>query len=155
MKQTRQQQKAKEKKRERGGGRLTLSLWCPCLTRASYLTFPSLPTCRGTTAVDFSFWPFFMPIPSGYWAMWISGKAPPSAKSSSCRGRHPCRWPYAGMRFWAASTLKKNKNKKEEGEKPHTRTHGATAKGTSKSSCVRMCVCVCVNVCGHVRVAGS
>ena len=38
---------------------------------------------------------------SGYCATWISGKAPPSPKSSGARGTKPWRWPYGGGCFTA------------------------------------------------------
>lgn len=56
----------------------TLSLLCPCLAMASYLIFPSASTCTARALDVF----FFLPISSGNWATWISGKAPPSPKSS-------------------------------------------------------------------------
>lgn len=55
----------------------TLSLFCPCLAMASYLTFPSASTCTARALDVF----FFLPISRGNWATWISGKAPPSPKS--------------------------------------------------------------------------
>lgn len=50
-------------------------------------TFPSAPIDSGTTleVCLLSLWP----IPIGYWATWISGKAPPSPKSFCDRGIQP------------------------------------------------------------------
>lgn len=61
----------------------TLSLFCPCLAMASYLIFPSASTCTARALDVF----FFLPISSGNWATWISGKAPPSPKSYRNTGR--------------------------------------------------------------------
>lgn len=61
------------------GRSITLSFDCPCRAIASYFIFPSASTW---TAKAFDIF-FFRPISNGYWATWISGKAPPSPKS--CR----------------------------------------------------------------------
>ena len=71
---------------------ITLSLDCPCRAIASYLIFPSGSTCMASAFDIF----FFRPISRGYWATWISGKAPPSPKSSNKRGIQPFRYPYGG-----------------------------------------------------------
>jgi hypothetical protein len=73
----------------------TIRLWLwPCRAIASYLTFPSESTWTAR-ALDVDDEPL-RPMSSGYWATGISGKAPPSPKSSGARGRHPARLPYAG-----------------------------------------------------------
>uniref|UniRef100_J3LHA9 Uncharacterized protein n=1 Tax=Oryza brachyantha TaxID=4533 RepID=J3LHA9_ORYBR len=66
----------------------------PCFTTASKAMLPLASTVRARI-----FDPPFSsrrPMPSGYCATWISGKAPPSPKSSGRRGTNPPLFPYGG-----------------------------------------------------------
>uniref|UniRef100_A0A0E0DDY9 Protein kinase domain-containing protein n=1 Tax=Oryza meridionalis TaxID=40149 RepID=A0A0E0DDY9_9ORYZ len=66
----------------------------PCFTTASKATLPLALTVSARI-----FEPLFSsrrPMPSGYCATWISGKALPSPKSSGHRGTNPPRFPYDG-----------------------------------------------------------
>mmetsp|Transcript_75708 Transcript_75708/g.219874 ORF Transcript_75708/g.219874 Transcript_75708/m.219874 type:complete len:200 (+) Transcript_75708:1051-1650(+) len=74
-------------------GRLHVCNLLLSLITASQATRPSASTCKATT---FCWAAEVLPILRGYWATWISGKAPPSPKSAKVRGAQFCRRPYRG-----------------------------------------------------------
>lgn len=108
---------------------------------ADWNTFfpPVAPTFTATIAVDFL---STRPMSSGYCAMWISGNAPPSPKSSRTRGMKPFRLPYAGTAFLRRRgkcmmhhrKCRHTKEGREGGEGRHSppncqHTHAAAATG--------------------------
>mmetsp|Transcript_10764 Transcript_10764/g.23026 ORF Transcript_10764/g.23026 Transcript_10764/m.23026 type:complete len:248 (-) Transcript_10764:84-827(-) len=78
---------------------LWISVLCVrfCCRIASYFMFPEASIARATVPLP----PRspLRPMSMGYCATWISGKAPPSPKSSSARGTHPARLPCGGGSF--------------------------------------------------------